>query len=256
MRFNLENTEDKIIILSAHCDDIPLSLGGCLSGKLFTLRPNVIVVFSTTNYIADKEGPISEEEVTRIRIEEEENAAKLANYNVNFLGFKDAICRPNYSNYASLFQEEPVFKEPIYPLITKELNKLLINHKGLICSPLSIGNHIDHRILYHYTIELINENPNIPLLFYEDLPYADQLGNIKQDEIINNIKKIIYINPYIFRNFEIGKKLDLLKIYKSQMDKEHLEMVIHYWNSIGKGERIWLTKSANKYLRNYNIYMS
>ena len=179
MNFKSVKNEDNAIILSAHCDDIPLSLGGCLIGKLFVRSPNVIVVFSITNYILGEEQAHSSEEITRIRIEEENKAAKLSNYHVRFLGFKDAICRPFYSNYSSLFHEDPVINDPIYPQVKRELKKILVNYGGIICSPLSIGNHVDHRILHHFTLELMNDNPNIPFLFYEDLPYASYIEKSK-----------------------------------------------------------------------------
>ena len=115
---------------------------------------------------------------------------------------------------------------------------------------------MDHRLLHHFSLELINDNPNRPFLFYEDLPYADYIVSSKNEKLISNIKGTIDIKPYIFRNFKIEDKINLLKIYKSQMNKDNLEMVRHYWNSLGNGERIWLTTSANKYLHKKVIKMS
>ncbi|MFX1276761.1 MAG: PIG-L family deacetylase [Promethearchaeota archaeon] len=253
MSSKFQDITSKIIILSAHTDDVPLSLGGCLLGKLFKAQPTVIVVFSITNYIIGYDGSQSEQEVTRLRIKEENNAGRVANYKVKFLDFKDAFCRPNYSKYISLFQDNPIIEDPIYPIVKKELLKILVNHEGLICSPLSIGNHVDHKILTNIIKDLLLEKPELPILFYEDLPYADYIPYSKQEKIIQELNKITQLQPYFFTKFKINEKIKLLKIYQSQLDQKQLDMVFDYWDSIGKGERIWLTKAAYKLLYNTDI---
>lgn len=247
---NNNNTNNKIIILSAHCDDIPLSLGGCLLGKLFKVQPTVIVIFSVTNYVLGNDGSMVEEEVTRIRMEEEKSAGKIANYNIRFLNFKDAICRPNYIRYSDLFYDHLIIEDPVYPLVKKAIFKVLNNHEGLICSPLGIGNHVDHEILTKISLDLLIENPELPILFYEDLPYADYIPQIQFMKKIEEINQILSLKSYLFKNFNINDKVKLLKIYKTQLDQKQIDMIIHYWDSVRKGERIWLTKAALKLINN------
>lgn len=237
-----------MLILSAHCDDVPLSLGGCILGGLFRIKPKVIVVFSISRYIAKSNGTLSEEEITNIRNEEELDVAKFANYNVEFLGLKEVFSRYDYSNVNMVFKINPIEEDPIYEDVKEILFELMTRQDGLICSPLSIGNHKDHRIILQIVREFLKKHPERPILFYEDLPYSDYAKNLAIHDFLKDIDEKLILKPFIFSDFNIEQKVKLIEVYSSQIDERQIKQVIHYWKSIGKGERIWLTKSAHKLL--------
>jgi len=237
-----------VLILSAHCDDAPLCLGGSLLGGLFKIKPKVIIVFPISRYIIKNDTDLSEVEITRIRNKEERVAAELANYEVVFLGFKEVFSRYDYSDLEMVFKLLPVKEDPIYEEVKKKLLEIVIDHDGIICSPLAIGNHKDHRLILQVMKEFLKLNSNMPVLFYEDLPYSDYTKNLVKPDFLVEIDENLILKPFLFSDFDMEQKVKLIKVYQSQIDERQVKQVIHYWKSIGKGERIWLTKSAHKLL--------
>jgi len=233
------------MIFSPHCDDVPLSLGGALIKGSFGTKVSVYVVFSISRYTKKFIG--METKITRLRIAEEKRAGIQANYRPIFLGYPEPFVRPGYSSLKDLFNPCVVFrKDPVWKKVRQHLGKLIINHKGLICVPISCGNHIDHRIVSACVWEILEKCPKLPVLFYEDLPYAFSYSYREISELlrINNTAKIP-IKSYFLTGTSIRKKLHLLRTYKSQLDSSDFEAVKYCW-ALSKGERVWLTAMARK----------
>jgi LmbE family N-acetylglucosaminyl deacetylase len=244
---------NNILIISAHLDDIPLSIGGCLLGNMFIKKPDVIVVFTISRWTIIENHNWTSKQITEMRQKEERRVAEIADYNISFLGYKEAYSRPGYEEYNSIFTPRDVKSDPIYPTIKNKLLETILSHNGIICCPLAIGDHIDHRIIHNIIADYIKSNPEQPIMFFEDLYYADQVPKSIIKNIIAELKKNINISPYLFTDFNIEEKTKLLEIYKSQLNQELINHIVHYYRQIGNGERIWCTPSSLNYFRNIKL---
>lgn len=242
-RIDIKN--EGVLILAPHCDDIPLSLGACLTCGLLGSYVQVIVVFTLSCYTRFQLGTADLGETTAMRISEELRAARIANYSVKFLPFPEPFARPGFKNLEDICNPKRNPKdEEIWPIVYKSLMHLMQSHRGPILGPLGCGNHIDHRIVSVCLREYSEISSEIFPAFYEDLPYAAKLSNIEIKFLLPTSNPKTPFVQIDLKGGSIEKKLNLLTIYKSQLGYEDILIIKKHWD-INKSERLWIKSSWN-----------
>jgi len=153
---------ERVIVLSAHCDDAALSLGG----YIFDLNKMGMKTEVWTFFCRLPEGK-KEREI--MRREEDKKAMKVLGASWVHYTFYDAQERLNragdkmYGNvFANPHPDDRACNEIAMMLErdTRPGDKVFV--------PLAIGGHVDHTIL-RQAAEMLH----IPLIYYPDFPYAD-----------------------------------------------------------------------------------
>jgi LmbE family N-acetylglucosaminyl deacetylase len=229
-----------VLILSPHCDDVPLSLGASLLEKAWGEAPHAIVVFSQSAYTRFATWDNSIAETSALRQAEERRAAELAGYTVEFLPFAEPWVRPGYENIGQVFDPgRPIEEETIWPEVRESLLERLKEFEGAVLSPLGLGDHIDHRIVRACLIEAAGQNRSILPVFYEDLPYAAQYSSLHIHERVPQRFEKTRVEPVLLHTGTIEAKLELLSVYDSQLTEGQLHNVRAHWDCRGQGELVW-----------------
>lgn len=162
----------KVLLISPHFDDVPLSLGQrLLDGEFDGARVTVGVVFSRSNWVkwfspTRRRWPIA----TAIRYAEELENGRRFGYRVTRGGFEEVLLRTPLRVAAD-------FRNPELPLdgdLVSSVSALLEGwSRGVdrVIAPLGVGDHVDHRIVASAAAELASVRR---IEFYEDRPYASQ----------------------------------------------------------------------------------
>lgn len=227
-----ESKKKNIVTVAAHSDDTALCLGGYLSE--FDGGIEIINVFSTCACSVMK-GLKTPEEITCINNQEEEQFAEKIGAKLNFLNENEVLLR-GYPYWSGEIIEN-IDKELIIR-IAKKIESEIIKADE-VYFPIGIGNHVDHKILFNIGQTLVKKG--YPILFYEDLPYAPEIGNDKLQTYLKNFS----CNQLIDITGSIGKKLELCAIYRTQYDGDYLKILKDYANNLEPKkprnyyERVW-----------------
>ena len=225
----------KINILSPHIDDAAFGLALTISRCANNQVPVTIInCFTVTKWTAIAVANKEVSAVSQLRKDEDAAFYKTLNNQIRIINL-DLLDAPLRNGY--IFQEQSF--QPNELALIEELQGLLEAHvDGLLLCPLGIGHHIDHAICRAAVVKLYKK---IPVLFYEDLPYAKR---ITQQQIELHIKELeqelgVDLSHHIdgLLNCTINKE-QVVRLYKSQMNDEICAEIIAHMNAL-KGERIW-----------------
>ncbi len=223
------------VIVAAHSDDAALSLGGYIlsSDQQFS----ILNVFSSCPTSVMLNGLLNTAgEVTFYNNLEEEFYAKLVDAELKFLGFPEALER----GYENAFEVRDVSEDPAFTDVENSLlNCFSLLDSDKIFFPVSIGNQIDHVMLYNIGKKLVETGWDID--FYEDLPYTKELSEKELELQLNNKTKGMSSELIDISGF-IDRKVSLAAIYKTQYDQRYLQRLSDYAWEIGNNrpvERIW-----------------
>jgi LmbE family N-acetylglucosaminyl deacetylase len=224
----------KINILSPHIDDaaycLALTISQCVNSHIPVSIINCFTVTKWTIVYVSKDI----NEISLLRKKEDEEFYKCYNTPIDIINLElhDAPLRNGY-----IFQYKPL--EPNeWEVVAEIKNYLSKNMDGILFCPLAIGNHVDHAICREAVIQLYTE---IPVIFFEDLPYARRIteeeifAEIKSLEQRLNIQLIHQIEG--FENCSINKEQNI-RLYKTQINDEICSEVISHMNHLS-GERLW-----------------
>ncbi len=194
---NLLNNNTRLFFISPHLDDAILSAGGLIYDLKDNNKIKIITVFTKGDkFFVDRKM-------------EDKKVCQYLGVNYLHLGFKDALWRKTYNSIKNIFSKKinsTKEEAELEKIIIKKLKKIIKNTKNtIIFAPLSIGNHIDHRIIN----KICRENfTNV--IYWEDYPY-----NLK----LNLSEELVKKNS--LTKFEFSKNLlvkdKLIKFYKSQI---------------------------------------
>lgn len=230
-----------VLILSPHCDDVPLSLGGTLlSGILPT--PSVQVIFSLSRYTKDQPCTGSVEVISPLRQAEERKASRIAQYHTHFMSFAEPFARPGFASLDDIFdRNRQTHEDTSWPQVHDAIQSLLAHHEGLFLAPLGCGDHIDHRIVHRSVLQFLQHNDRFAIGFYEDLPYA---GLLAESEILAHVSATgdPRLRP-VWVSGSIEQKMALIEVYESQLEQDDFDAVSYHWTR-NAGERLWLTEAA------------
>lgn len=155
-------------------------------------------------------------------------------------GMKNILFK-NISKILSDVQNKEIYYricECAYELI----NRLNIEWIGI---PLGCGGHIDHILSRNSILDNPEIIRNVKIFLYEDLPYSVNsrwVNKALNDDIYSERvleEKLIDISD------QINKKIELMSIYKSQLDEASVMDIVNHAKGFESGkayERIWLFK--------------
>lgn len=238
--------ESRVLLLSPHCDDIPLSLGASLLRKSWGEAVHVLVVFSRSAYTRFAGWENSIPETSALRQAEEKRAAELAGYTVEFLPFGEPYVRPGYREIGDVFdRQRDTAADAVWPEVRTALLDLLRNWRGVVISPLALGGHIDHRIVRSVFEEATGELDGIAPAFYEDLPYAAQYSSLDIFKSVPAAVRGQALAPVPAPGAPLEDKLELLTVYNSQMTDGMIHNVRAHWMCRGGSELVWSARATH-----------
>lgn len=228
-----------IHIISPHIDDALLSVGGLIS-ILREREEEVIVhyVFSISNWTNrasiqnQAKFKWNTDFVTKLRKNEEKNVSSHLGHNYDFLDFKDFPLRNTKDLKNDIFLTKQMVLALSKKIKRNETCIFPIGHK-----------HPDHKLVGTASKMFIKIGYEVH--FYEDLPYifAHQQDN---QMTICSMMKMGYEPNYF--EIDIEKKIFLLKLYKSQMSDEWLDIMKAYSYNLRDNkfyERVWRPNRSN-----------
>jgi LmbE family N-acetylglucosaminyl deacetylase len=150
------NRELTTLYLSPHLDDVVLSCPGHLLAQR-ALGQEVVILTIFSGSTEDHRPQYSR------RKQEDRAAGRVLEAAMVHGDLLDAPFR-GYRDFESI-----IFGHPDSPDLNALLEQAVATLRpSLVCSPLGVGGHVDHRLVYEAALSLDHENT----LFYEDRPYA------------------------------------------------------------------------------------
>lgn len=227
--------DQPIFILSPHIDDaafgLTLTIEKFINNKTPLTIINCFTVTRWTGVFVSRDIEV----VSRLRKEEDTEYNNLFNSQITIINLEllDAPLRNGY-----IFQNQPFQKNELE--LIEDLKKLLEQQvlDGILLCPLATGNHIDHAICREAVLKLYRK---LNVIFFEDLPYAQRIG---EDQIHRHIRNLemqlgIELKNYTSRSENSNVDKDqAIRVYKSQLNEEICSEIVGHMNALG-GERLW-----------------
>lgn len=218
------------IFFSPHLDDAILSIGGFIQSQIQKKKKILVVTVFTKgedpfNQSIDqkdflgKSSSRNHQELFLKRQNEDLKVAKLLGFDVEHLGYTDALFRQKnkkllYPKYSILFsgkeRDDKKFKQDIQKTI-KNIVQKKSHKKSKIFGPFGVGSHIDHLLVFSCIQAL-----SLPsTFFWEDVPYKNHPQ--KLEKRVSELKKFPKIFFHVCASEEEKKKKKACKFYKTQI---------------------------------------
>ena len=238
----------RYIFISPHLDDISLSCGGIVN-YLHKNEINVEIwsIFAGSP-VSNNLTPFAESlhnrwklplDAPKTRRAEDIIACEILGALHKHFDFLDCIYRFDSQDHPLINHEEDLYQNlpDSQNYLVDEISTLigsLISQQDIIISPLAIGNHVDHQIIFRAIQKLSFKN----LFFYEDYPYV-----IKTNEEKNSYHDLI-ANTYSLTKENMDKWHDSIAAYKSQISTfwisvERMKEEISIFFKNGGGQNLW-----------------
>jgi len=230
----------RVLALSPHYDDVPLSLGqSLLDGELRHAKVTVGVVFGRSNWVryfhpTRSRWPVA----TAIRSAEEVRNATRFRYRLKCARFEESILRTGVTDSAEFLDPTvDVHDDPLVAPIADLIAKWAAN-ADVVLSPLGLGGHLDH-LLVAAAARLVATTGR-EVAFYEDRPYAcwlddDALNQASSDAAPGR-------SPQPISGPITATKRDQIW-YPSQFDDFFVD-AMGLDESQGRHERVWVDPTA------------
>lgn len=243
----------KIIVLSPHRDDAAFSVGLAIDAWLNAGHTvQVVNCFTQSDYAPYSDvGSLHPNDrtsfVSALRRREDMAWQKLANGRLQFrdLDLLDAPLRLN----CRLDELATVDIRPGDRAVARiagavaKLTRGATPETTALAVPLSIGDHIDHRVTRRAALETLS-GTHLPLAFYEDLPYAARIGEAATGNRAIEAElslKPTYVSPASEDpSIGMGRKLRIAQCYDSQVDSEVVQSIAEFSLSYDGRERLWV----------------
>lgn len=232
-------------IISPHRDDAALSICHMMDKLADAGGTFRIVSCFTLSAWAPRLGTgLGMEQVSLLRKREDEGF--VAQYNdageVYALDLLDAPLRPDWViEGRDAVQQAYGQESEMVRLVATALSKVN-THNKMWAVPLAVG-HRDHLICLWAGIATA---ATVPLIIYEDMPYALQLSSNElaaQVQLVGTRLKRLFTPFQVGRDFSVDKWVNRLSCYASQYSVDELRDIAERLKSRG-GERIWADKKA------------
>jgi LmbE family N-acetylglucosaminyl deacetylase len=234
-----------LVVIEPHMDDAALSVGGRLLHRRGLGRTTILSVVKWSNftsYLTLGRDFLNVREITYLRQQESELAAKLFGAEHHCLDWTDASLRfwpaERWSiATAERFRHAPqIFTNLVpSPRDVSLLAEQLAQHLNVLAPdelwiPMGLGNHSDHRTTRSACLLMLAEASNrfssVPVSMYEDIPYASTLGHAAQIRAaLGGVgTRLVRATEDITDVFE--EKLHAVSVYASQFKVSSMEPVI------------------------------
>ena len=237
------------IYFSPHLDDVVLSCGGLVWEQAWQgERVEIWTIFAgdpppipLSPFAASlHERWQTEQQAPARRRAEDMQACQRLGVIPRYFSWSDCIYRRSPENGESLYNSEPdLFGEihsdeiNLVSLLTQELAQA-IPHGATLVSPLTVGGHVDHRL-----VRAAAEGLGLPIWYYADYPYVQWLRTIPAD-LVSGMK------PFEFPITEagLGAWVKSVAAYPSQIssfwfDLEDMEEGIRNYCLKNGGVQLW-----------------
>jgi len=235
------------VYLSPHLDDAILSCGGLIADQvraghrvtIWTLfagdPPTSLPPFARDLHRRWGLG----HDAPRARREEDLEACRRAGAVAVHSHFPDCVYRRSPVTGQPVITENDDLFQPVHPDesgLVAEIQAVLARDLPAfdrIAVPLTLGGHMDHRI-----VRAAAESLGLPLLYYADYPYAVEPGS-NPDQLLHGIPQATPVSAKGLRAWQHA-----VKVYRSQIstwwssDQEADEAIRAYWQS-GGGQQLW-----------------
>lgn len=244
----------RILVVSPHLDDAAFSLSLAIKSWLHrTHTVDVVNCFTQSEY-----APYSDAEsmpwnarrayVTALRLKEDEHwreqlgpGLQTSNWSLEDAPLRlrcgvDQVCNLT-----------PVRTDGSCETIRTATEKALSQTGSALVVPLAVGGHVDHRTVHDSLLPLAHQNPNSPLAFYEDLPYAARAE--AEDEVKRIVERVgaelcpTFASPRSGVESAALWKRRLASCYDSQIDDQTAEQIGDFCRRYGGRERMWGNKA-------------
>ena len=215
------------IVFSPHPDDAALSPGGLLcSGGFGPMR--IVTFFSRSVHSLLEPG---EAAATRVREMEERCYAGALGADVTLLDLPEALLRGKRTAFDLIFWDDGEAEEQMRSEIVAGIDQLGLDLETPdLFIPLGVGNHIDHVLVRDAVLRLLPARRKRleGVWFYEELPYA---------AVFPDRSRVLGALAVLGANFtprlvdvtrSIGEKLELLRIYQSQLAPAEFARTLSY----------------------------
>jgi len=222
-------------------DDAAFSIGAALLAGTLGRHPSIINVFSVSNYTAESLDTGDTDAVTTMRKNEERRACGLMGADVQFLDFPEIQIRGPLTVHELNKRKYKPKRDPIYRKVAGILRNLVQAEKQAIAVfPLGLGGHVEHRLLNAIGREFLSVD-RAHVAFYEDLPYASIMTVGEIGKVARHLKRGLI--RFALPGAEVESKMDLLRVYESQVQDKVLNMVRQYHAAQG-AEHLWAMQPA------------
>lgn len=167
----------KVLVLSPHYDDVPLSLVTSLtSGALSRCEVRALVVFGRSNWTRWFEPtPGRAWLASGIRRAEEARASRRFGYRWRRADFAEALLRGDVDHDTLLDRTNDMTGTPLAAQVAdRVLAEVRAVGADVVLSPLGLEGHVDHLTVTAAALSATVSDA-VPVAFYEDRPYAGHL---------------------------------------------------------------------------------
>ena len=236
-----------VYVLSPHSDDACLSVGLAITAwRRAGLAIRIVTFFTRSGYARGRAAGTDPEEVGRIsalRAAEDLTFTRAVGVPPPLdLGWEDAPLRRKI-RVRDVFARRALGPEDETEAeaLSQELRSL--PEPLALVAPLAIGHHLDHRVVLEAAVRV----PEVPIAFYEDLPYA--AGRSEADRAAaaaaagrragRSLEAIVVRRPGGSR-----EKRRLALCYRSQIGWWDLRRLVWTARRHGNGERLWVERQT------------
>jgi len=205
---------DKITgyFIQPHQDDIALSAGGQVRDLVFsgiTVKSITVMShiaggrehFPFVKKLIAQTGQVDADLYNQLRDGEDERALRILGVSKRInLGYYDLPWRTKSATdsngntilsplYPDVFGVRAIEDETeLKPKIVHDLKELVKNDaKAIVFAPLGTGGHLDHLLVRDSCLEAFQNNPNIVILLYNDVPYSLHFSRDEKFLNVNNL---------------------------------------------------------------------
>lgn len=225
----------RLLVLAPHPDDAALSVGGLL----VRLREPVVLftIFGRSNYTS-RGFHAHWQTVSAIRKTEDAAFAASIGATLRYAALPEAAIRIGPSE--RLIFAKAVGRVADYPRLDAVLEATIASMRPrAVLAPAALGGHVDH-ILVRRVVSRILRTRDVPIAYYEDLPYAARIGARQLVESILSFDA--RLKPLtVDITDQLTGKLRRLGLYKSQLGPAERSAVCRHSTRWGPGavERLW-----------------
>ena len=220
------------LFLSPHLDDAALSCGGLIHKHAQQADRIVVVTVCAGDAPASELSPFAESlharwktpnEVVAVRRAEDLAATQVLGAEAIHWDVPDCIYRTDpatgahlYTSEESLFGEWHIAEWPLAQRLAQSIMELCrLLHAEALYAPLTIGHHVDHQL-----VRRAAELTRLPLVYYEDYPYAARESEIElwgglaqgpDDDHALSPERVIFAEP------DLEAKCQAIAAYASQI---------------------------------------